>query len=155
MRAQLGSNDGESQLAFDLERGSTYATDLGFEGSVCLRGRHWDGDHTHGIELAIAGMWLRADDLREMRDVIARWLARPLHELKSEFLRCEFELARLPGQSVCIRFGPRPDVIEGRHLVVTVAFAAGPLSGEYHFVSDPSCLQIFSQELKAALEDAG
>lgn len=44
------------------------------------------------------------------------------------------------------------DVIEGRHIVVTVAFAAGPLSGEYYFLSDQSCFQSFNRELNAALD---
>ena len=155
MHAELRSNDGESAIALDLERRFTYATEPGFEGSMQIRGRHWDGDHSHGIEVAIAGMWLRAEDLREMRSVVARWLARPLSELKAELLHGEFQLARLPGQSVRIRFGSRPDVIEGGHVVVTVAFAAGPLSGEYHFLSDQSCLEPFSRELNAALDGTG
>lgn len=70
----------------------------------------------------------------------------------AELLQGEFQLARLFGQSVRIRFGSRSDVIEGRHIVVTVAFAAGPLSGEYYFLSDQSCFQSFNHELNAALD---
>ncbi len=155
MRAELRSNDGESAFALDLEGRSTYATEPGYEAFVQIRGRHWDGDHTHDIDVAIAGMWLRAEDLRELRNGIARWLARPLSELKAELLQGEFQLARLFNQSVRIRFGSRPDVIEGHHVVVTVTFAAGPFSGEYHFLSDQSCLQSFSHELTSALDGAG
>ena len=153
--AELRSNDGGSAFALDFERRSTYATELGFEASVQIRGRHWDGDHDHEIDVAIEGMWLRVEDLREMGNVVARWLARPLSELKAELLEGEFQLARLFGQSMRVRFGSRPDVIAGRHVVVTVTFAAGPLSGEYHFVSDQSCLQSFSHELTAALDGTG
>lgn len=152
MRAELGSNDGESAIALDLQRRYTYATEPGFEGSVQICGRHWFDDDTHESNVTIAGMWLRAEDLLELRSVLAKWLARPLSELDAELLQGEFQLARLFGQSVRIRFGSRSDVIEGRHIVVTVAFAAGPLSGEYYFVSDQSCFKSFNRELNAALD---
>ena len=155
MRAELRSNDGLSAIALNLQRGFTYATEPGFEGSMQICGRHWDGDQTHDINVAIAGMWLREEDLRELRSVIASWLARPLSELNAELLQGEFQLARLPGQSVYIRFGSRPGVIGGRHVVVTVAFAAGPLSGEYYFLSDQSCFECFNHELNAALDGTG
>jgi hypothetical protein len=38
MRAELGSNDGESAIALDLQRRYTYATEPGFEGSVQICG---------------------------------------------------------------------------------------------------------------------
>jgi hypothetical protein len=155
MRSELRSNDGESAIALDLKRRFTYATEPGFEGSMQICGRHWVGDHTDDINVSIAGIWLRAEDLRELRSVVAGWLARPLSELNAELLQGEFQLARMPGQSVRIRFGSRPDVIGGRHVVVTVAFVAGPLSGEYYFLSDQSCLQSFSDELNAALDVTG
>ena len=37
--------------------------------------------------------------------------------------------------------------IDERHPVVTISFAAGPLVGELHFVTDPSCLTSFVSDL--------
>jgi hypothetical protein len=155
MPAQLSSNDGESALILGLEDPCSYATDAGFESSIGITGRHWDGDHTHQIELSVQGIWLRQDDLLALREALRMWLARPLHELTPESLSGEFQLARLPGQAALIRFGERPDVDDRRNPIVTVSLAAGGFSGEVHFPTDQSCLEAFHRQLGSRLEGAG
>ena len=53
--AELRSNEGGPAFALDFERRSICATDLGFEASVPIRGRHWDGDHDHVIDVEMDG----------------------------------------------------------------------------------------------------
>ena len=76
-----------------------------------------------------------------------RWLRQPLESLVAEDLNADFQLARLPGQSVRIRFGPRPDTISDLNPVVSITFSAGAMHGEFDFVTDQSCLTLFAQEL--------
>lgn len=90
MRAELGSNDGESAIALDLQRRYTYATEPGFEGSVQICGRHWVDDDTHDSNVTIAGMWLRAEDLLELRSVLAKWLLDPCLNWMPNFFRASF-----------------------------------------------------------------
>jgi hypothetical protein len=55
--------------------------------------------------------------------------------------------ARSVTYQVRVRFGPRPDTISDLNPVVSITFSAGALQGEFHFVTDQSCLTLFAQEL--------
>lgn len=147
MSAKLKSNDGGSLLEIIFESKSEYAHEPGFESTVCVKGRHWDGDHTFPQIISIEGLWLRIKELRELRNHIGRWTDQALDELRIEDLSEEFELARLPHQSLRLLFGPRPDTISDSHPVVSISLAAGPMKAEYHFLTDQSCLSLFSDEL--------
>src|SRR4051812_37716863 len=149
MPATLPSNSGEAQFVVEFSAPSEYAGDPGYESSVHMRGRHWDGDHTFPFSTSIDGLWLRAADLAALRAHITRWLRRPLDGLIAEELNADFQLARLPDQSVQVRFGSRPDTNCGLNPVVTITFSAGALRGEFHFVTDQSCLALFAQGLSA------
>ena len=76
-----------------------------------------------------------------------------LDHLIAEDLNGGFELARLPWQSIHIRFGPRSDTVSNLNPVVSITFSAGTLRGEFHFVTDQSCLGLFAQELSIALAE--
>jgi hypothetical protein len=149
MLATLSSNNGRSQFAIELGAPQEYACDPGFESSVTIRGQHWDGDHTFPLSTSIDGVWLRTADIVALRNHIARWLQQPLDRLVADDLNAEFELARLPGQSVLMRFGARDDTISDRHPVFSVSFSAGALHGEFHFVADQSCLALFAEGLSS------
>jgi hypothetical protein len=136
----------------ELVAPAQYAHDLGFESSIHLRGQHWDGDHTFPFSTSIKGLWLRAVNLEALRDHIVRWTGQPMEQLRPEGLSADFELARLPGQSVRVRFGPRPDTISDLNPVVSITFSAGAMEGKFHFVTDQSCLALFAQELSGALD---
>ena len=153
MSATLRSNDGEGELTIDFGSPEKYAADAGVTASVRIRGRHWDGDHTHDLSASIEGLWLRARDLVELRDAVAAWLARPLNELTTSNLDGQFVLTRLPGQNLVLRFGPRPESMRGHHPEVSVSLAAGPFRGDFHLVTDQSCLVEFRRELSSELAE--
>ena len=148
MLATLPSNNGNSQFVVELLAPAEHDSHgPGFESAIHLRGRHWDGDHEFPFTTSIDGFWLRTADLNALRDHLSRWLRQPLDRLVSDDLSADFQLARLPGQSLHIRFGPRADTISERNPVVTIAFSVGALRGEFHFVTDQSCLTLFAQDL--------
>ncbi|HEU4714551.1 MAG TPA: hypothetical protein VFS76_23505 [Pyrinomonadaceae bacterium] len=151
MAATLSSNRGEARFVIELGARSEYADDRGFDSCVHLHGSHWNVDHTFPFSVSIDGLWLRAAELTALHDHISRWLHQPLDHLVAADLSAEFQLARLPGQSVHIRFGPRADTISGRHPVVSITYLAGALHGEFYFVTDQSCLGGFVEELSAAV----
>ncbi len=153
--ATLPSNNGEAQFVIELSAPAEYAHDAGFESSIHLRGLHWDGDHTFPFSTSIAGLWLRAADLTALREHVTRWLRQPVECLMAEDLSGDFQLGRLPGQSVHLRFGPRPDTISHLNPVVSITFSAGSLRGEFHFVTDQSCLSLFAQELSGEVIGSG
>jgi hypothetical protein len=147
--ATLSSNNGRSRFSIELGAPQEYAHDPGFESSITIRGQHWDGDHTFPFATSIDGVWLRTGEIVALRNHIARWLRQPLDRLIADDLNAEFELARLPGQSVLVRFGARNDTISDRHPVFSVSFSAGTLHGQFHFVTDQSCLALFVEGLAA------
>jgi hypothetical protein len=151
MAATLPSNNGEAQFVIELGAPAEYAHYAGFESSIHIRGRHWDGDHTFPFSNSIDGLWLRAADLNALLDHVSKWLRQPLDSMVAEDLSADVRLAWLPGQNVHLRFGPRPDTTSSLHPVVTITFSAGALQGEFHFITDQSCLTGFAQELSVDL----
>lgn len=151
MAAALPSNNGEAQFVVELGAPAEYAHDSGFDSAIHIRGRHWDGDHTFPFSASIEGLWLRAAGVAALRDHIARWIRQPLERLIVDELNADFQLARLPGQSIRMRFGPREDTVSSRHPVFSISFSAGALQGEFHFVTDQSCLALFAEELSTEL----
>jgi hypothetical protein len=151
MPATLSSNSGEAQFVVELGAPAEYATNAGFESSIHIRGQCWGRDHPFPFSASVGGLWLRSADLAALRDHIARWTALPLDRLDAGSLIADFELASLPGQSVYVCFGPRPDTISHLNPVISIVFSVDALYGEYHFVTDQSCLSLFAQELSEAL----
>ena len=154
MPVVLRSNSGQSELTIDLVHSTAYSSDAGFESSVSIRTEHWDGDHTHPVVSSVEGLWLRADDLGELRGHIAAWTGRPLDQLSPGQLDGSFELAHLRGQRLAITFGARPDTIAHLNPVVSIVVAADASRFECHFITDQSCLAMFSTELGARLHEA-
>lgn len=153
MPATLPSNDGDAQFVIEFGSPSEYACEGGFESTVLIRGRHWDGDHTFPLLTSIQGLWLRSEMLKKLCDHITRWTNVPLDRLVADKLDGEFELACLPHQRVCLRFGSRQDTIaDDSHPVVSVLYSAGTMQGEFHFLTDQSCISLFCQELLSELE---
>lgn len=149
MTAALVSNGGDAQFIFEFSSPADFDGEAGIESSLHLRGEHRDDDHPFPFSTSIEGLWLRTADLNALQEHISGWLCRPLDGLIAEDLNADFELAPLPGQSVRLRFCPRPDTVSGRLPVVTISFSAGELRGEFHFVTDQSCLGLFCAGLAA------
>lgn len=151
MPATLRSNSGRDEFIVKCVTPAEYANDFGFESCVYLHGQYWDGDHTFPLSTSIDGLWLRSADLTALYEHIERWTNQPLDRLHVDDLSNDFELAGMPGQSVRISFGPRPDTISGLNPVVSITLSAGKWHSDFHFVTDQSCLTIFAQELSAEL----
>lgn len=149
MRASstLSSNRGGELFSIEFRAPGEYAHEPGFDSSIAVRGEHWDGEHCFPFSFVVEGVWLRAGDIVGLRDHIDGWLRRPLDQLVPKDLDAEFQLARVPGQSLRIRFGARADTISDRHPVVSISFSAGTFQGEFHFVTDQSCLSLFTEGL--------
>ncbi len=152
--ATLSSNDGNKKFVIEFNAPVDYAHDPGFEASIHIQGESWDGDHTFPFSTSIAGLWLRAEDLTEFQEHISRWLRRPLAELTPEKLNADFQLTRLPGQRLDLKFGSRANVISDQKPVLTITFSSGALRGEFYLVTDQSCLALFVQDLSSGIVSA-
>ena len=147
----LRSNSGEESFGIELIEATDYASEQGFESDIIISGQHNDGDHSHPLSISVRGLWLRTADLVELRNHITTWIAQPLRRLIADDLTQTFKLARLPAQRLDIAFGPHSDATSHLNPVVTITFSSGNLHGEFHFMTDQSCLGIFVQELSAEL----
>jgi len=147
MQATLTSSDGEWEFVLALLHPETYATEPGLQSSLHVRGQQWDGDHYFPLEVSVQGLWLRAPQLLRLRDRLTGWLDLPIANLDPAKLDGEHILSGLPGQMLSLRFGNRPEIPSSLKPVVTVNFAAGSLSGEFHFATDQSCLSGFRSGL--------
>ena len=147
MTITLPSNHGNAQFSITLISKSEYANESGFDSNVLLSSSHWDGDHWHPLSLKFDGLWLRRNDMIALHTYLASWVSQPLASLATSVLLAEFQLARLPGQSLKLIFGPREDTIDERKPVVTVELKANSFRTDFHFVTDQSCLAIFAQHL--------
>jgi len=148
---RLRSSSGDFSFTLCFEEETSYATDAGFVASIQLAGNHFDGDHTHPWKSEVGGLWVRRDDLVAMRHVLGRWVARPIDKLDPRDLSCDFEMARLPDQSVRVAFQPQSDRPLSRNPVAVIDVAAGSMSCRVVFETDQSCLNIFQSELRAVL----
>jgi hypothetical protein len=152
MQATLRSNDGEAEFTLELSSTSDYAHDIGFDSSICLRGQHWDGEHTFPFSVSIEGFWLRAHDVTALRDHITEWTRQPFDRLTPVNLSGEFKLTRLPERRLSVVLGA-PEGNSTRNPTISVAFAAGALHGKFSFETDQSCLGIFAHALSKLPDD--
>lgn len=150
--AILRSNCGDSALTFDLSEPETYAHAPGYKASLFIRTNHWDGEHTHSITAMTQGMWLHHHKLVELSDHIIAWIRKPLDQLLSEPLSGVFELAELPEQHVRIEFCESDDHSSSLGMLVRVLIEAAAFRSQFHFVTDPSCLALFTEEMSARLK---
>lgn len=151
MAAKLVSNDGASWLVLELQSAAEYACENGYQAVFRSSGRHSDGENTFPFAFEVAGLWLCAADLSALRAHIARWLRTPLPALIPGGLIANFQLARLPTQSLYIRLGENPDSASDLHPAVTFMVTAGFLRAENQFLTDPSSLALFIDELAGEL----
>ena len=151
MQATLRSNSGEAEFTLELETVAEYAHEVGFESTISLRGQHWDGDHTFPFSSKIDGLWLRGGDLNALSEHITKWINLPIGQLAPDGLTGDFQMARLPEQSLSLRFSSRSNEVSSMNPIVSITFKASAYCGEFYFVTDQSCLSFFVHELRAAL----
>lgn len=116
-----------------------------------ITGRHYDGDHDHEFHLQIDGLWLDVPRLTEFRDFIRSWVEGPLECLAASTLDGEYVLTKEAGQRLAFRFGDRPGVISDSKPVVSVEYRVASLNGTFHFVTDQSCISLFSADLTSII----
>jgi hypothetical protein len=117
-----------------------------------LIGEHWEGGHGRPFTVTADGFVLRAAALDALHHHVVSWLDGPLEALVSSRLDASFELAG-PLQTLGFRFGPVDEVIAERSKpVVSIGFSIGALRGNFHIVTDPSCLALFAEGLGDALK---
>jgi hypothetical protein len=145
---QLASNAGTASLTIEPVRAKREAHVDGFDATLVLASSRWRDADQYPSSVRVENIWLASKELRALLDHTARWLALPLAELEPRRLDGAFDLAGLPGDQLLITFGEREDTVASKNPVVTIAFAAGSLRGEFHFVTDQSCLGQFAYSLE-------
>jgi hypothetical protein len=94
-------------------------------------------------------------DVRNLRDLVAElqsWLAQPLKALAADTLEYSVDLALEPSEYFLLRFGRRADLISAPGGVgCLVELRRNAFSAELAFVTDPTCLQVFADELQKLL----
>jgi hypothetical protein len=150
MDATLSSNDGHDALVLSIGSRVDWRDQPGVEASLSITSRNWDGDHEHPVRVEVPGLCLGVSAVRALHDALAVWVSLPLHELATTKLAGAHALALPPGQRLDFMFGDRPDTIADRRPTVTILFGTTRLTGEHHFVTDPSCLREFADGLVAA-----
>ena len=154
IEAELASNAGDERLVLSFGSRLDWQGEAAFEAEFRLLGRHFDADHEHHVSVVIDGLCLGVKPLCALRDALSRWLTLPLTDLASSVLTGRHELCLGTRQCLQLAFGARTDTISGPNPVMTVLYRAGKLEGEYHLVTDQSCLGLFSEALGRALQTA-
>ena len=146
----FASNDLRS-LSLDLVCASTYANTRGFDATLELRDVHWDGDHEHPISLRVEGVFLSRLELNSMCNRIDAWVGQPLEKLAGTEFSAEFRF-NVPSQDILLEFGNRQDLISAQNQGIAVRITSGRFSSQTSFVTDQSCLRLFSRELRREIE---
>lgn len=149
--AALNSNSGDAWVAIEFVATLPYRSTPAFEVTIKLAGVAWDGEEPRPLSMSLAGVWLDIAVVASLRDHIVAWNRLPLGLLATEALSKTFELACAPSQSFRIAFGPRQDTISSRNPVASFTWTIGTFRGEFHFVTDQSCLAIFADALAESL----
>lgn len=151
LRAELRSNLSDRGVGLEFPQPSSTAWGTGLETQLVVTGSHYDGDHNHEFHLRIDGFWLDVSRLIEFRDFIRSWVESPLESLVASALDGEYVLTKDVGQRLAFRFGDRPGVISDSKPVVSVEYSVASLSGTFVFVTDQSCISLFSADLASII----
>jgi len=91
---------------------------------------------------------LRKDRIENLLDELEQWLLKPT-PISLELAKC-----RTTYQSLTISLGVREDLICSLEMpACTISYCANSFEiGKWHFVVDQSCIRIFHEELRAALD---
>ncbi len=145
--AELRSNSGRSRLTVQLLCCRSYQSAPGYEANVAIHGERWDGDHEHPITFSVEGLFLSRPEIDRLLTEINGWIDLPLEELAESAFEGDYRFD-VPGQIVRLLFGDREDTISAQNAVLTIEIASGRMSTETVFVTDQSCLRLFSEALR-------
>ena len=148
MDAVLRSNRGVSELTLRLNpRG-----DAVWECTLVFVGEDWNNARGHPFTTTVEGFLLTTAALAALHRHLLSWLDGPLEALVSSRLDAVFELS-VPGQTLCVRFGPVENVIvDVGKFGVSIRFSLRALAGNFHLVTDPSCVALFAEGLGHVLK---
>lgn len=118
--------------------------------SVSIRARIWDGDDNQFARLSADKIILSGAGLRQLKDDIENWLESS--RVGTDAFSGEYALAANGYSMLDLIFRHRKDIIASHDKpVVTIRFRVGRAEGEFCFVSDQSCLRLFTDDLAAAI----
>jgi hypothetical protein len=152
MKSSLPSSRGDTTLIIDLGIPTEYKGESGFDASVEVTAMHWAYRGQYPCNVGVKGLWFRKADLMDLNVFIEKWLDLPLVELATTELVGKFELAKVPGDGFCLSFGRREGTISGIHPVISITIKTSALQVELYYVTDQSCLRLFSDELCGAIK---
>jgi len=151
MASTLSASNDSCSLSIDFMCASNYASRPGFDATLALQDVHWDGDHEHPISLRVEGIFLYQDELIKVCNSIDAWVEQPLDRLARAEFKAEFRFD-VPSQDILLRFGKREDLISSQNQAVSLSITSGRFSSQTSFVTDQSCLRLFSQALRREIE---
>ena len=151
MPSTLSASNDYCSLSFDLVCSSTYANAPGFDAILVLQDVHWDGDHEHPISLRLEGIFMSRGELMRLCNRIDAWVDQPLEDLARAEFAGQFRF-NVPSQDILLKFGKREDLITAQNQAITLRIESGRFSSQTSFVTDQSCLRLFSQELRREME---
>lgn len=151
MDAVLRSTRGVSELTLRLNLRS----DAEWECTLAFVDQDWNSARGQPFTGAVEGFLLTTASLEALHRHLVAWLDSRLEALVSSRLDAVFELA-VPGQRLCLRFGPVENVnFDVGKPVASIRFSIGALTGNLHLVADPSCIALFAEALGQALQTGG
>jgi len=112
------------------------------------------GSESPDFILEIRGLSISRRDLQSLAGVLTEWLARPVAEVAKTPLDLSYQLGGLFDQNLFLSVRQAKDLSLAGRAIASVMFAVGQLKGEFSFVVDTSCLQVFADGLQAALREA-
>jgi hypothetical protein len=152
VKATLRSNVGDKQFSLIFGARCNYEGKTGFECEVLISTNHWDGEHEHPVVLRFEGMSIHDKAIAELRNKLGNYVEMPLHEIATSQLEDSFKLAIVPWQEVVLTFGKRGDTIDERKPVLSIRVRVNSTVTETRWVTDQSCLALFTEELSCALK---
>ena len=151
MTATLSSNDGHLQLSLEL-LGACLLSDVpGHDARIHLRKIFWDGDHDQEYDTRIDSIWLQRAAIENLQTHIQNWISQPIEVMATSELKGRFDMGGVPGQMLRLEFGPIARIISESKPVVSLSWELDNLTGSCTFVTDPSCLRQFSDEVARQL----
>ena len=151
MEAVLRSNRGSESLSFRFLEQHDCGPDPGVDCEVVVCGSSWGDGSPRPIRADLGALHLSLVQFGALIGNLGDWLALPLADLATQPLRSVCPLAFSPPATFEIRFGSRQDTIDDGKPVVTIAWQIDSFGGEFHYVTDPSCLDEFAAGLIAML----
>ncbi len=155
MKATLRSNRGSESVSFRFRGRNNCGPEPGVDCEIRVAGSSWKDGEAKPVRADLGVLHLSLIQLGTLIGSVSSWLTLPLEELARRPLQSACSLSFSPPERLGVDFGPRRDTVNAGKPVVTVSWQLGSFRGELHYVTDPSCLGEFTEELRAMLAEYG